>query len=106
MGRPELTVCVLCPLLFAPRDASVTTLVRYAACRRGPTTFTRELPPMSTVLDDVLILSDRRRLGYRVRGDQSAVPILHFHGQPGSRFEADIYPDDVLEAAGAKVVCY
>ena len=60
---------------------------------------------MSTVLDDVLILSDGRRLGYRVRGDRSAMPILHFHGQPG-RYEADVYPDDVLDAAGAKVVCY
>lgn len=61
---------------------------------------------MSAVIDDVLILSDGRRLGYRVRGDQSAIPILHFHGQPGSRFEADIYPADVLGSAGAKVVSY
>lgn len=61
---------------------------------------------MPTLLDDVLILTDGRRLGYRVRGDPSAMPILHFHGQPGGRLEADIYPDDVLEAAGAKVVSY
>jgi len=61
---------------------------------------------MSTVLDDVLILPDGRRLGYRVRGDRSAIPILHFHGQPGSRVEADVYPDDVLDAAGAMVVAY
>ncbi len=61
---------------------------------------------MSTVLDDVLILSDGRHLGYRVRGDRTAVPILHFHGQPGSRLEADIFPDDALDAADAKVGCY
>ena len=59
-----------------------------------------------SLLDDVLILSDGRRLGYRVRGDQSAVPILHFHGQPGSRLEADLYSDAVLDNAGARVISY
>jgi len=61
---------------------------------------------MAAVLDDVLTLADGRRLGFRVRGDRSAVPILHFHGQPGSRLEADIYPDDLLEAVGVRVVSY
>ena len=34
------------------------------------------------------------------------MPVLHFHGQPGSRLETDIYPDAVLDAAGARVVSY
>jgi pimeloyl-ACP methyl ester carboxylesterase len=62
---------------------------------------------MVEVLDDVLILRDARRLGYRVRGDRATgTPILHFHGQPGSRFEADVYPDAVLTAAGVQVIAY
>lgn len=61
---------------------------------------------MPTLLDDVLILSDGRRLGYRVRGEPSAIPVLHFHGQPGSRLEADLYSDDLLEAASARVIAY
>ena len=61
---------------------------------------------MSTLLDDVLILPDGRRLGYRVRGERSATPILHFHGQPGSRLEADLYPFDLLDAAGVRVIAY
>jgi pimeloyl-ACP methyl ester carboxylesterase len=61
---------------------------------------------MSDVLDDVLTLGDGRRLGYRVRGDRSGTPILHFHGQPGGRFEADLYPVDALEAARARVISF
>jgi len=61
---------------------------------------------MSILLDSVLILADGRRLGYRVRGDLSAMPILLFHGQPGSRLETDIYADAVLDAAGARVISY
>jgi pimeloyl-ACP methyl ester carboxylesterase len=61
---------------------------------------------MPNLHDDVLILADGRRLGYRVRGERSAVPILHFHGQPGSRLEADLYTDADLDAAGARVISY
>ena len=61
---------------------------------------------MSSLLDDILILSDGRRLGYRVRGDRSATPVLHFHGQPGGRLEADLYSDTILDAADAQVVTY
>ena len=61
---------------------------------------------MSDLLDDVLILSDGRRLGYRVRGDRSATPVLYFHGQPGSRMEVDLFSDAILDAAGVQVMSY
>ena len=59
---------------------------------------------MTDVLDDVLTLPDGRRLGYRVRGDRSGRPILYFHGQPGSRMEVEVIPDDVLVRAGAFII--
>ena len=61
---------------------------------------------MSATLDDVLTLTDGRRLGYRVRGGRSATPVLYFHGQPGSRMEVDVFQDDILDAAGVQVIAY
>ena len=61
---------------------------------------------MLPVLDDVLTLADQRRVGYRVRGDRAGQPLVYFHGQPGSRLEADLIPDRVLETFGVWIVSF
>jgi pimeloyl-ACP methyl ester carboxylesterase len=58
------------------------------------------------VLDDVLLLGDGRRLRYRVRGVRDGVPVLYFHGQPGSRLEANYFDDATLAAAGATIIAF
>ena len=72
----------------------------------GTDTFPQDLISEMRVTGLMCRFSDGRRLGYRGRGDRSANPILHFHGQPGSRLEADLYPESVLDAAGARVISY
>jgi pimeloyl-ACP methyl ester carboxylesterase len=57
-------------------------------------------------IDDVLLLSDGRRVGYRIRGDRTSLPIVYFHGQPGSRLEAELLPDDRIQAAGVCMVSF
>jgi pimeloyl-ACP methyl ester carboxylesterase len=47
---------------------------------------------------DTIILEDGRRLAWSEYGDSSGVPILYFHGWPGSRLEASIY--DARRLAG------
>jgi pimeloyl-ACP methyl ester carboxylesterase len=56
--------------------------------------------------DGILTLGDGRRIGYRVRGAPSARPIVWFHGQPGSRLEADLFDLADLEAADARIVAF
>jgi pimeloyl-ACP methyl ester carboxylesterase len=58
------------------------------------------------IIDDVLTLADGRRIGFRVRGDRRTTPIVYFHGEPGSRLEADVIPDDALAEAGAYLVSF
>ena len=58
------------------------------------------------VVDDVLELSDGRRLGYRVRGPAGGAPILYFHGQPASRLEADLIPDATLDRHEARLISF
>ena len=41
-----------------------------------------------------VVLSDGRRLGYRVTGAPDGDPLLYFHGFPGSRLEADLLCKD------------
>jgi pimeloyl-ACP methyl ester carboxylesterase len=61
---------------------------------------------MGEVIDQVLTLDDGRRIGYRARGSRSARPIVWFHGQPGSRLEADLFELSVLEAADARIIAF
>jgi pimeloyl-ACP methyl ester carboxylesterase len=58
------------------------------------------------IVDDVLELSDGRRLGYRVRGPAAGAPILYFHGQPASRLEADLIPEAVLRRHEARLISF
>lgn len=61
---------------------------------------------MVEVVDSVLTVTNGRRIGFRVRGDQSARPIVWFHGQPGSRIEADLVDVGELETANARIVAF
>ena len=70
----------------------------------GPSGLDRELHV--AVLDEALTLADGRRLRYRVRGDRDALPILYFHGQPGSRLEAELFSEAALAAAGVRVIAF
>lgn len=58
------------------------------------------------VTDDVLTLANGRRLGFRVRGDVRSQPLIYFHGEPGSRLEADLIPDADLRAFDVRVVSF
>jgi len=42
---------------------------------------------MSDRYNQLIKLPDGRRLGYAELGDPGGVPVIHFHGFPGSRFE-------------------
>jgi pimeloyl-ACP methyl ester carboxylesterase len=54
------------------------------------------------VREDVLILPDGRRLGYGVYGDPAGIPIIDFHGIPGSRREAAL----IAEFIHREDVCF
>ena len=58
------------------------------------------------VIDDVLTLPDRRRVGYRLRGARTGRPVVYFHGQPGCRLEADLIPDRLLDTFGLRVLSF
>jgi pimeloyl-ACP methyl ester carboxylesterase len=55
---------------------------------------------MSTKTDNRIKLSDGHTVGYAEYGDPKGKPVLHFHGWPSSRFEAD-NPD--LEAIAERL---
>lgn len=61
---------------------------------------------MFEVIDDVLKVQDGRGIGFRVRGERSGHPIVYFHGEPGSRLEADLIPDAAVRAAHACLVSF
>jgi pimeloyl-ACP methyl ester carboxylesterase len=42
---------------------------------------------MSNRCDQSILLHDGRKLGYAELGDPQGMPLLHFHGFPGSRYE-------------------
>jgi pimeloyl-ACP methyl ester carboxylesterase len=55
--------------------------------------------------DDLsLILADGRRLAYARFGTEQGMPVIYLHGTPGSRLEPSIIGDDVLAAAGLRLV--
>jgi pimeloyl-ACP methyl ester carboxylesterase len=53
-----------------------------------------------------LILPDGRRLAYAEFGAQQGVPVIYLHGTPGSRLEPSIIGDDVLAAAGLRLIAF
>lgn len=56
--------------------------------------------------DHVLTLADGRSIGYRDRGDRSWLPVVYFHGEPGSRLEAELIPDAALAAAEVRLISF
>ena len=46
----------------------------------------------------VVSMTDGRRLAYAEFGDPQGVPVFHFHGHPGSRFEASILHEPAVAA--------
>ena len=44
---------------------------------------------MSTKTDNRIKLNDGYTAGYAEYGDPTGKPVIHFHGTPSSRFEAD-----------------
>ena len=56
--------------------------------------------------DAVLTLADGRAIGYRDRGDRSWLPVVYFHGEPGSRLEAELIPDAAIEAARVRLISF
>jgi pimeloyl-ACP methyl ester carboxylesterase len=51
--------------------------------------------------EDVLILPNGRSLAYAVYGNQNGLPIIHMHGTPGSRLEAQL----VAESLAREDIC-
>lgn len=58
------------------------------------------------VIDALLTLPDGRAIGYRDRGDRSSLPVIYFHGQPGSRLEAELIPDAALAAVQVRLISF
>lgn len=52
--------------------------------------------------EEVLILPDGRRLGYGIYGNPAGIPIIDFHGIPGSRREAAL----IVEFIQREDVCF
>ncbi len=53
--------------------------------------------------DNVLRLSDGRRLGYASYGDPQGKPLFFFHGMPGSRLEGEL-ADAAAKKLGVRVI--
>jgi pimeloyl-ACP methyl ester carboxylesterase len=53
--------------------------------------------------DATITLKDGRRLGYRDLGPPTGMPVLYFHGSPGSRLDAPI-GHDRLEGLGWRLI--
>jgi pimeloyl-ACP methyl ester carboxylesterase len=51
---------------------------------------TEEATPDNPWSDQTITLKDGRALGYGEWGDRTGKPVLHFHGYPGSRYEATL----------------
>lgn len=58
------------------------------------------------MIDGLLTLPDGRAIGYRDRGDRSSQPVIYFHGEPGSRLEAELIPDAALAAAHVRLISF
>ena len=58
---------------------------------------------MQTTTDKTLRLPDGRLLGYAEYGDPNGMPLLFFHGTPGSRLQAKV-SDDTAREVGVRMV--
>ena len=59
--------------------------------------------PMTSELNQTIILSDGRALGYADLGDAQGRPVFLFHGQPGNRLFR--HPDDsILSSSGIRLI--
>lgn len=58
----------------------------------------------SNKLNQVIELKDGRSLGYAEFGNLNGIPLIHFHGHPGSRLEGKLFRD-IPEKLGFHVVC-
>jgi pimeloyl-ACP methyl ester carboxylesterase len=54
-------------------------------------------------IDNVVQLSDKRRLAYAEYGASNGAPVLLFHGLPGSRLSWGLLPDDPIPA-GLRII--
>jgi pimeloyl-ACP methyl ester carboxylesterase len=74
-----------------------------AVCHAGAAR--HRLGTLETRLEDTVDLPDGRRLGVTDVGDPEGVPVLYFHGVPGSRldFTSERY-DEALRAAGVRFI--
>ena len=52
----------------------------------------------------VMVLKDGRDLGWLESGDPSGVPVIAFHGTPGSRLQVSVF-DEAARAAGVRLIC-
>ena len=55
-------------------------------------------------VEQVIVGVDGRQVGYLDRGAADATPVLYLHGQPGSRREQLLIPDDTLERLGVRMI--
>lgn len=66
-----------------------------------------EVPPYTSSVghstDQTIRLRDGRRLGYAEWGDRGGLPLLYFHGWPGSRLEGRL-GDEAARATGVRVI--
>jgi pimeloyl-ACP methyl ester carboxylesterase len=53
-----------------------------------------------------LILADGRRLAYAAFGTEQGLPVIYFHGTPGSRLEPLIIGDEAIAAAGLRLIAF
>lgn len=57
---------------------------------------------MSGIVTD----SDGRRIAWLARGPEDGRPVLYFHGQPGSRLQQRLVPEEVLERFGVRLISF
>jgi pimeloyl-ACP methyl ester carboxylesterase len=57
----------------------------------------------TTMTDKTIRLPDGRHLGYAEYGDPDGIPLLYFHGTPGSRLQARLF-DAPAREVGVRMV--
>lgn len=58
-----------------------------------------------TQLNQQLVLSDGRKLGFDERGPADGKPLLYFHGSPSSRIESRLYiSDELLQSLDVRLI--
>jgi pimeloyl-ACP methyl ester carboxylesterase len=107
---PTTKRCALSPTASAPMKGSGA----HARCHDGGSQRPRCLPAravwhrldaLDARLEETVDLPDGRRLGFAEVGEPAGVPLLYFHGVPGSRldFACERY-DQALRAGGVRFI--